>query len=284
MEGRGIIVTDVQKELKVERDNAEKILQTLKNLKLIVPLDTRLGKMKQYALANYTHVLSTKTKLKQEILPNDISLILARELSNREYVYHNIHLETSLNYKEDYNQLDWPIPSKSNKQKVHTFRLGLRRSCTFTVSPSGHVSISIECTLQPFEFHTSSGLISFFVTCGQILNLLQLSAKNRSNVVPLVEDWRLTQFDYNKDISVDKLPKVISWSSKGILKVEYLGTIFQIYCKEMPFDGEHLRAEGHYSTKEKTDLQNMIANLADAKRHPFVTVEEMLFSKNHPES
>ncbi len=47
----------------------------------------------------------------------------------------------------------------------------------------------------------------------------------------------------------------------------------------MPFNGEHLRFEGHYSTKEKTHLQDMVANLADANRHPFVTVEEM-FSRN----
>ncbi len=215
-------------------------------------------------------------------MPNDISLLLARELSDRQYVYHNIHLETSLNYKEDYNLLDWSIPSKNNKQKVNTFKLEPRRSCTFTVSPSGHVAISIECTVQPYEFHTAEGLMALFVSCGQIWNLVQLSTK-RFNVVPQVSDWCLTQFDYNKDLSVkglkDKFPKVINWSSKGILKLYYLGTIFQIYCKEMPFEGASLRCEGHYSTKEKVRLEDMVTKLVDENKHPFTTVEEMLLKR-----
>ena len=144
-------------------------------------------------------------------------------------------------------------------------------------------AISIQCTLQPYEFHSVKGLISFFVICGQILNLLRLSAGNRTNVVPPVEDWHIMQFDYNKDISIDRLPKVINWISKGILKVEYLGTIFQIYSKKMPFDGECLRCEGHFSTKEKKiKMEDMITKLAadDENRHPFTTVEEMLLKHN----
>ncbi len=115
------------------------------------------------------------------------------------------------------------------------------------------------------------------------MNLLQLSATNRSNVVPLANNWHLAQFDYNKDISVDRLPKVISWSSKGILKVEYLGTIFQIYSKEIPFEGGCLLCEGHFSTKEKIKMEDMVAKLVDANRHPFTTVEEMFLKKSREE-
>ena len=90
----------------------------------------------------------------------------------------------------------------------------------------------------------------------------------------------ILNYDQASDILIDRLPKVIGWSSKGILKVEYLGTIFQIYSKKIPFDRECLRCEGHFFTKEKMKLEDMVAKLADENRHPFTTVERMLLKHN----
>jgi hypothetical protein len=121
------------------------------------------------------------------------------------YVYHNIHLETALNYKEDYDTLKWDIPSSSNRQKVKKFKLEARRNCSIVISSTGTVNISIECTLQPYEFHTPSGLVTFFASCGQIWKLLQLETDDRLTVVPPIDEWYLQRFDYNKDISIQEL-------------------------------------------------------------------------------
>jgi hypothetical protein len=108
------------------------------------------------------------------------------------YVYHNIHLETTLKYKQDYDLFKWNITSQYNKQNTRIFKLGLHRKCTIIVSLNGAINITIECTHRPFEFHTSEGIIEFIGSCGQALNLLQEEANSRLNVVPSITEWHLT--------------------------------------------------------------------------------------------
>jgi hypothetical protein len=283
-EGRGITVKDLQSST-VSKDMAEKKIYQLKSANILVPLTIRYGKMKQYALSNYVHTLESKFKNieLEEILPGDIGIWLAKEMSKENYVYHNVHLETHFNYKEDFSEIRWQVPSMKNKQKVQSFKLAPRRNCTFTLSPTGNVRISIECTLAPFRFHSASGLIEFFVTCGQILNILQTAANNRINVVPKVGEWYLRRFDYNKDVSIVELqkqfPQLISWSTKGQFKIAYMGTIFQIYFKEMPFIGECVRMEGQFSTNITEKLSDKIPEIVKGEfndKHPFTTLEELL--------
>ncbi len=240
--------------------------------------------MYQYVLSNYQDVIDvnsyTERDDKQLVLPNDITLLLAQELSHHVYVYHNLGFETNLSYIGDYDAFRWPISSPKNKQKVQTFRLDAKRNCTVTISTTGTINISIGCTHRPYHLHTAEGLSDLLVSCGQIFNLLQLSADNRINVVPQVGEWNLTRFDYNKDISTLKLNEkypIINWNSKGILKLKYLGTIFQIYSKNMPFEGSILRSEGHYIAEKKRNLVDMVQNIvSNPDKHPFTTVEEML--------
>ena len=157
------------------------------------------------------------------------------------------------------------------------------------ISSTGTVNISTECTIQPYKFHTPSGLVTFFASCGQIWKLLQLETDDRLTVVPPICEWYLQRFDYNKDISIKELESKhstttnISWSSRGIFKVKYLGTLFQIYCKCMPEKGECLRVDGYYTTIEKKKAAKMVGDITTAasasetvKKHPFTTAEEML--------
>jgi hypothetical protein len=178
-EGREITVQDLV-DAGIGKDNAEKLLREAVKLNLLIRLDSKRGKHYQYSLSNYAHILNPiaedKNKKEKEILPYDVSLILARELSGMKYAYHNIHLETTLNYKEDYQSIPWPIKSPKNNQKVQTFSLKQKRSVNFVVSATGTVNISIECTYKPYEFHTSTGLMSFFshaVKSCLIFNYLQ---------------------------------------------------------------------------------------------------------------
>jgi hypothetical protein len=277
---RGITVSDLVR-LGYGKDYAEKLLQDGKRAGLLVPSEDRIGKQKQYFMSNYKYVLDKKGKesKRQEILPNDISLLLARELSKREYVYHHIGLETILLHKGDYELFGGRILSEKNRQKVDSFRLDAKRSCSVTISPNGTVGISIMCSIKPFELHTPSGLVDFFASCGQILRYLQSNTINRLAVVPPVWEWCLTQFDYNKDLVIrelrDKNPAV-DWAAKGLLKVKYLGAVFQIYSKDMPDLDECLRWDGHYSTKKKEKVVETLANITGKEKLPFTTAEELL--------
>ncbi len=137
------------------------------------------------------------------------------------------------------------------------------------------------CIHKPYEFHTPEGMIEFFRSCDQALNVLQYSTKNRLNVVPSTSQWHITQFDYNKDIPTTNNnindtshPQVIDRSSSssssssslyssanGMLKVKHLGTIFQIYPNGLPDLGDCLRFEGQYITKEKKKLKDSISDM-----------------------
>ena len=130
------------------------------------------------------------------------------------------------------------------------------------------------------------------------MNVLQLAAKNRLNVVPPITEWYFIQFDYNKDIPTNNTsPTVLSWfPAYGRLKVKHLGTIFQIYPKGLPELGGCARFEAHYSTKEKKKkLKDIIADIIEwdngygngdgtekergdkkGKKSPFVTAEDLL--------
>ncbi len=198
LDGKGITVGYLEK-LGFRKDNAEKQLQDSRRNGLLIPGDIRNGRQKQYYLSNYKYILDEVAKRKnkdeyKDILADDdkdITLQLLQLLSNRKYTYHNIHLETNLCYGDDYEILEWNIPSIRNKQKVTSFKLELLRKCSIILSANGTINISIECTLDPFKLHTPSGLIEFIGSCGQALNVLQSAAKNRLNVVPRIAEWYL---------------------------------------------------------------------------------------------
>ncbi len=291
----GITVRDLEK-LGDTKDNAEKKIQDARRSGLLIPHETiKSGKQKQYFLSNYKHIiddrirkrrmskLETNDEDKLTSMENDIAIKLLQLLSNRKYTYHNIHLETSLNYKKDYDSIKWFIPSNKNKQKVKTFNLGTYHKCKIIVSPNGTVNITIECTLDPYELHTPEGLIEFFGSCGQVLSEIQAATNNRLHVVPSISDWFIRQFDYGKDIPVTSDPMIITYAAQGILKIKYLGVVFQIYPKGLPEVGNNLRIEGQYNTKENKKIKDLIPDIVmdkKEKRSPFVTAEDLLL-QNH---
>ncbi len=190
-EGKGITVEDLEK-LGFRKDNAEKKIFDAKKDGLLIPGNIRKGKQKQYYLSNYKYIIDERDKRKNKdeykditaAADKDITLQLLQLLSNRKYTYHNIHLETNLCYDDDYELLEWDVQSSYNKQKVMAFNLESNRKCSIIVSPTKTTSISFQCTLDPFQLHTPSGLIDFIGSCGQASNVLQSTAKNRLNVVP----------------------------------------------------------------------------------------------------
>ncbi len=174
-EGRGILVSDL-KRLGLEKDNAERKLYLSKVNGLLVPHDKRIGKQKQYFLTNYKSCIDKKEQqekfgIDETLWDKDIIIQLIRTLSNEKYQYHHIHMETSLNYKDDYDLFKWNIPSLGNKQKVRSFKLEPRRKCSITISATGTVNISIECTSIHIHFilhmawQSSLGHVVKFLGC-----------------------------------------------------------------------------------------------------------------------
>jgi hypothetical protein len=263
-EGRGITVMDLQR-LGFEKDNAEKKLYDGKKNGLLIPGDKRKGHKKQYYLSNYKYIIDAKhTEIKpdKEIRPDDDLLVqLIRILSNRKYVYHHIHINTELCYIKDYDILKWRIPSLKNKQKIDEFKLNMNRKCSIAVSANGTVNIIIECTHEPYELHTPSGIAEFFGDCGQAAKFIKDAAKNRLYVVPSLSEWLLTQFDYNKDISIKESTaiQITSWSLR--VQLRYLGALFQIYPKGLPDIGECIRFEGQHSSNKKEKVIDTVSDI-----------------------
>ncbi len=68
-----------------------------------VPLDEQISSLFDVAKDKLDQINRKSNKKKKVKSPNDVSILLAREMSFIKYVYHNIHLQTSLNYKDDCN-------------------------------------------------------------------------------------------------------------------------------------------------------------------------------------
>ena len=289
--GKGIGGTrrDLEK-IDIAKDNAEKMLRELREDGFLIR-NGKTGRMNRYVPSNLVHLMSSSAaEVRKTVnhLPFSVSLVLAAELAKTHYGYHNIGLQTSLNYKEDYDILDWPIKSQKNKQKVKRFMLDKTRTCTFTVSPTTNVEIDIQCTHKEYFFHTSGGMLDLFESGGEIKGILKREAQHRMEVVSPIGEWLLTHFDYSKNPSIrhlqDNYPiEKMSWEGKGVLKLRYLATFFQIYQKPMPFVGDCLRIDGHKRIKGGVKMTDMLERINRAEndktqKHPFVTLEEMLLS------
>jgi hypothetical protein len=179
-------------------------------------------------------------------------------------------LKTILKYPdEDYELLDasrnWNIKSRNNNTKTATFKLEDRRKCTLNISQNGTVMASIECSKHQYNLHTNEGIAELFVSCGQIMSILQQEARNRLNVVPHPIDWRIVQFDNDKTISLAELkqefPK-INWHSKAALTLRDTSAAFRMYVKEMPEQDSCLRVELNNSFKDSKTLSEKIKEIA----------------------
>lgn len=109
-------------------------------------------------------------------------------------------------------------------------------------------------------------------------------AGNALNVAPSISEWFLLRFEYNKDLQKEGNEiAILSWApSNGRIELEYLGTIFQIYPKVLPYLQDCLRFEGKFSTKAKKKMVDVITDIvtdADSgtsQGSPFVSAEELL--------
>ncbi len=125
--------------------------------------------------------------------------------------------------------------------------------------------ISVECTTNQYKLRTYEGIAELFVSCGQVMDILQQEANNRLNVVPHPIDWRIVQFDNDKTISIEELTKwyrQINWHSKTGLTMRSVSVAFRMYATEMPKHGPCLRAEVNNSFKDSKTLSYKIKEIA----------------------
>src|SRR3954451_22726966 len=148
---------------------------------------------------------------------------------------------------------------------------------------------SIECTTNQYKLHTYEGIAELFVSCGQILSILQQEAGYRLNVVPHPINWKIVQFDNDKTISISELKKEyakINWHSKASLAMRDVSAAFRIYVKEMPEQGSCLRAELNNSFKNSKTLSQKIKDIAkgdDAEYTPDDFIIDRLSKRNNHE-
>ena len=147
---------------------------------------------------------------------------------------------------------------------------------------------SIECSKYQYKLHTYEGIAELFVSCGQILSILQQETGYRLNVVPHPVDWKIVQFDNDKTISIAELERMypqINWHSKAGLTLRDTSAAFRMYVKQMPEQGSCLRAELNNSFKNSKTLSEKIKEIAkgDSEYTTDDFIKDMLSKRNRHE-
>ena len=94
-------------------------------------------------------------------------------------------IEHHIRYKDpDRLKKNWIEKSSKNNTKTASFKLEDRRKSTLNTSKNGTVMISIECSKDQYKLHTYEGIADLFVSCGQILSIMQQETEYRLDVVP----------------------------------------------------------------------------------------------------
>jgi hypothetical protein len=196
-------------------------------------------------------------------------------MSNKSHPeFHHITLETRLKYSEDYKRLllasdSWHLPSSKNKAKVFKCPYSRHREYTIIVYPSGVVMILIEASFHPYSWYSHEDWMQLREICGSILQRFKDSLSIEPLIHDSVADWLVKQLDINYDIPMSSLDNCKSLSSKGSLliprlfdgslKVTHLDRIYQVYNKQLPYNGNCIRAEEqlHFPSPSNSTSPNL---------------------------
>ncbi|MDR4492044.1 MAG: hypothetical protein R2685_14275 [Candidatus Nitrosocosmicus sp.] len=258
-------------------ENRKKLLYRAKERDLVVTHPVRKGHAFRYALSNMQDfpnddiVSSVATKKSNEKI--DLNEILTRSLfyidAMKEMLdhsiikFHHIVVAAEFDYKDDYDWLDWRIPSTKNKAKVLSRTISRNRGFLLTAYPNGKIMMNIRCSNHPFDLFSHDGLMDFYITSGQIVEQIydKLGYEDLFSADP--REWKVTQIDGAYDIRVKDLERAVvektpvnrgGWISfkfpSGGLKVKYLNELYQIYQKRLPYEGNCIRLERRFGFKK----------------------------------
>jgi hypothetical protein len=268
---RGLIRTDLSG---YSPNYARRILYRLQEKDVLKPIDSRrrIGKFQEYFLTTkidgfIDNIDDIEKKSKYDVKQREkeeegnISFMqyLISYLSAQKPTFHKLVLQTHIP-EGYYNALghQWIVQNELNETKIKEYNLDFRRSAIVKVSPNGTVMIHLESTYNPYHLHKPEGLVNFFGACGTVLARLKTECDDNIGGVPPISEWYLKQHDFDKTIPIsileEKIPHIRRWWSREGIQLKYLGRIFQIYGKAMPFVGKTIRFEGSASTKDNKQL------------------------------
>lgn len=257
--GRGITVKHLETQFSYTKHYAEKVITELKSRKIIIPTSVRKGHMKTYFLTNmqdyiripeYDGKANSSYQMKNYDIHQDLIMTLLKAITNNPGGFHDIRLQTRLNYNGDYDRLAldgqsrWSLKCDRNKAKVKEVRLSPFRTARLQVSPNGTVEIYIGASRNPYTLYKEIGLSELMADLGKIESIFHADL-NTSNPLEYFLDWWIIRLDYNYDVKNLKASYISE--SRGKLQVKDLSGLYQFYVKQLPTEGAVLRLENRLS-------------------------------------
>lgn len=273
---KGFTGDQLSERFKYTPNYAQKLIHELRHEKIIFSTGRRIGHKMTYFLTNMQDYIPLKDSLHKNYFNNrlleehsclnrDIVIILLKEMSRTNGVYHNFRLQTKLLDKRLYERLDitstnvynnrdinskiiiqWKLQSTKNKVKFYKLTLPRYRSATLNVSPNGMVEIYINSSSNPYDLNNDIGLSEFIADLGKIEEIFYLELNSLSSIERIFE-WKIVRMEFNKDIN---LTGYLETSGNTILKVRHLSHLYQFYTKLLPEEGLISRLEEALSTSK----------------------------------
>jgi hypothetical protein len=273
-------------------DSIRKRMQVLQKLKIVKPLKQRDGHSVQYVLVNMLdRVEKVKgTSDKQGVVNQKIQQKIGQSydddatisaftslLKNKpEPKFHHISFRSRLKFpQEDYKRIrisssgfSWKCPSARNKAMIHKGKLSLRRTFEIIVYPNGTVMIIIGASNEPYEWHSRDDWLELIEACGSIHQIIKETLDVSEPLIhSSASQWNVTQLDIGYDCKMDdskfnrlNIPRLFN----GAVKVKHLDGVYQIYNKQLPYDGEIIRIEDQRYFNKKS-YPNLSISLSDLK-------------------
>jgi hypothetical protein len=269
----GVTVKKLMSQFNYTIHYAEKVIHELKSNGILISGGIRAGHMLSYFLTNMQDYIplpenpadkenSSNPKNSYDI-DQDMIMSLCKAITNHPGGFHDIRLQTRLNYNEDYNRLElngqsrWSIKTDRNKAKVKEIRLSPFRTAKLQVYPNGTVEIYIGASRNPYTLYKEIGLSEFMVDLGKVEAIFHADL-NISNPMEHFFEWYIIRLDYNFDIK--NLEVSYLTNSKGKLQVKDLSGLYQFYIKQLPTEGAVLRLENRLAFPKPYPTVNELMN------------------------
>ena len=141
---------------------------------------------------------------------------------------HNMHFKVIVP-TEYYHEIALPVDS-CNKGKQHEEIIG-RTHVSYRFYTNGTVMVSTENSNNPFKLEDELDLSHIIAFLGQVRDrLIIFLADKHERIVPDIMQWRLTQWEVNRDVKVDD-----AWAQITALKIQikHMDHLFRLYIKSI---------------------------------------------------
>jgi hypothetical protein len=241
--GQGITFKHVMEKFKVKKDKAQRTLKNLRtkrvlftakdltkkeiNLKglrrenpqryYLVELESRIIELRSKNVQIDTTGVglsqrpSSLTTTIGQMKASNLQEALSRLSSSILYI-HKLQIQTSIEDKKYYDELDIMPADPVNQAKIYEVRidqsLGMP-NVKFIISPNGTVMIYIINSEHPFRLYIEQDISDILFFLGRVQEILSsLFSDTRGNIIQPVRNWILKECDVNKDIEIDSLAQI----------------------------------------------------------------------------